>query len=91
MTADDQKRTTGLEPATFSLGSCRSHDVTDHCDSRLEKQVQPVGTTTGPCVDQFAKLSGQINDELARVVHAWPDLPVHIKLTILQLLDAAVR
>ena len=71
----------GLEPGTFgSVDRCGESTTTDAataCDSH--------GTDMSSCMS-FLK---QTEPDLARIATAWPDLPDHIKATIITLIESS--
>ena len=71
---------TGLEPATFSLGSCRALDV-NHLYER----------DNGHGRNDLAEYSADFlknNSDLAKVVEAWDKLPEAIRVGIIALVDS---
>ncbi len=75
---------TGLEHVTSCVSSSESSDVTT-CDTGTEATPKQACCTTGCTESQNARLA----EDLRTVVEAWPNLPDHIKTTILVLVKSA--
>ena len=73
------ERVMGVEPTTFSLGSCEDPDVSGKIEE-IKKTDFP--SCTKSCTTQP---DSSLNDDLSKIISAWSQLPHHIKEAILTL------
>lgn len=75
----------GLEPLTFGSGGRRSDSVSSNNEADLRQSPEAVVPSVVPTSPRDPAIS---DDDLARIVAAWPRLPDAIKTGILAMVKA---